>query len=160
WTDDPRVCVYTDLDARIFVDHGSDRYDLVIVDCYQRQSFLPQHLASREVFAAAPARLAPRGVVALNLPGFRADDPVVRTVANTLACAFEGEAALVWVPGTANFLVYAALNGRPALPREWTVAWQPELAPLAEMLRRDRTAFLLRCRPDERVLCDDDGVLD
>ena len=70
--DNPNLTVY-DADARPFLRRTDERYDLIIVDAYH-QPYVPFYLATREFFRLARERLAPGGIVALNVasvPGRR-----------------------------------------------------------------------------------------
>ena len=70
--DNPNLTVH-DADARPFLRRTDERYDLIIVDAYH-QPYVPFYLATREFFRLARERLAPGGIVALNVasvPGRR-----------------------------------------------------------------------------------------
>jgi predicted membrane-bound spermidine synthase len=159
--EDPRFSVLVELDARTFVDHSRERFDLILVDCYHQQSFLPTHVASREFLAAARTRLAPGGVLALNLTGFGASDPVVAAVVNTLAAVSEGDVAICVLPGLSNLLAYVAERGPARLPGAWdAAAWPQECQELRERLLAPGQAFRVKPRPDATILTDDSGTLD
>ncbi len=159
--EDPRLVVHVELDARTFVDHSRERFDLIMVDCYNRQSFLPPHVASLEFFKAARTRLADDGALALNLFGYGARDPVVEAVTNTIAVAFEREVAVCAVPSTANFLVFARSSGELRLPPEWDAQGLPEEGlRLLQGLRAPAQCFRVGPRHDAVVLTDDAGILD
>src|SRR5690606_35208102 len=72
--------VWSGLDARVFVERGDARWDVVLVDAYERQVYLPAHVASVEFFTAVRDRLEPKGVVSVNVGGRNFDDPVVQVV--------------------------------------------------------------------------------
>jgi hypothetical protein len=82
-------------------------FELVVLDCYANQSEIPPHLATREFFDAVRARLAPDGVLAVNVGGFGADDPVVAAVGATLAAAFDERVLGARVPSSRNWVLYA-----------------------------------------------------
>ena len=63
--DNPRLHVH-DADARPFLRSTDERYDLIVVDAYH-QPYVPFYLATREFFRLVRARLAPGGIVALNV---------------------------------------------------------------------------------------------
>ena len=158
--DDPRLSVLTDLDARTFVDHGDRLFDLIYVDCYERQSFIPTHVASIEFFRAALRRLEPDGVLALNLFGYGARDPVVVRVCTTLARAADRRVALMPLPQTANLLAWT--GGRATrLPTRWDASgWSAECAALAEDLRSRPGQFFWVDDPKGVATTDDDGSFD
>ena len=98
------------VDARVFVELDRQTWDLILVDCYERQVYVPAHVASREFFAATKARLVDGGLVAVNCGGVRFDDPVVVAIAGTMAAVF-GEAAALRVPRSRNMVLAARRGG-------------------------------------------------
>ena len=84
--DNPRLTVHT-ADARPFLRATDRTYDLILIDAY-RQPYVPFYLATREFFAEARARLAPDGVIALNVSTVPGDDRLASAVAGTLADVF------------------------------------------------------------------------
>ena len=74
--DNPNLTVY-DADARPFLRRTDERYDLIIVDAYH-QPYVPFYLATREFFRLARERLAPGGIVALNVASVPGDDSLAR----------------------------------------------------------------------------------
>lgn len=159
--DDPRLRLYTDLDARTFVDHVDRAYDLILVDCYARQSFVPPHVASTEFFTAAQRRLRPGGTLALNVFGYGAHDPVSEAVAATLAATFRDGIAIASLPQTANQLMWGRRDGRARGPDAWESAdWPAELQALATQLHAPGQWFRRASIPGERIVRDDDGWFD
>ncbi|MBA3245025.1 MAG: fused MFS/spermidine synthase [Actinobacteria bacterium] len=84
--DNPRVTTY-DEDARPFLRRTDRRYDVIYVDAYH-QPYVPFYLATQEFFRLVRDRLAPGGVVALNVATVPDDDTLVREVSGTLATVF------------------------------------------------------------------------
>ncbi len=159
--DDPRLTIWTDMDARTFVDHCPSSFDLMLVDCYARQSFVPSHVTSHEFFESARRRLAPRGVIALNVFGYGAHDAVVETVVETLASVFTEGVVVASLPETANLLVYGSASGPPHRPTDWaTEPWPAELQRLAMRLLAPGQFFVHEGGSHERVIHDDDGWFD
>jgi predicted membrane-bound spermidine synthase len=85
-SDNPRLTVYA-ADARPFLRSTDRRYDLILIDAY-RQPYVPFYLATREFFAEAKERLAPDGIIALNVSTVPGDDRLARAIAGTLADVF------------------------------------------------------------------------
>ncbi len=81
--DNPRLVVH-DADARPFLRATDERYDLIVVDAY-RQPYVPFYLATREFFRLVRDRLAPGGIVALNVAAVPDDRRLVNAVGGTLA---------------------------------------------------------------------------
>ena len=99
--DNPRVTTF-DEDARPFLRRTTRRYDLIYVDAY-RQPYVPFYLATREFFALVRDRLAPGGLVALNVATVPGDTRLVDALAGTLATVFPE--ARVWRPLDFNSIV-------------------------------------------------------
>ncbi len=81
--DNPRLHV-VDADARPFLRRTHTRYDLIAIDAY-RQPYVPFYLATREFFRLVRERLAPGGVVALNVATVPGDHRLAEGIAGTLA---------------------------------------------------------------------------
>jgi spermidine synthase len=79
--------VVTTADARPFLRASKQQYDLILIDAY-RQPYVPFYLATREFFALARERLAPGGIVALNVTTLPGDTRLADGVGGTLATEF------------------------------------------------------------------------
>jgi spermidine synthase len=101
--------VYAGVDARVFIERATGSWDVVLVDAYERQVYVPAHVASVEFFRAVAARLAPGGVVQVNAGGRNLDDPVVEVLGATMAEVF-GSASAFRVPASRNFALVARLG--------------------------------------------------
>jgi spermidine synthase len=95
-------------DARAFLEAApSDRlWDLILVDCYGHEYYVPFHVATEEFFARVRAHLRPGGVAAFNAFAYRPDDALLRAIENTAATAF-GRVWRAAVPGYPNYVVLA-----------------------------------------------------
>lgn len=98
--------VHAGLDARVYVESSEERFDVVLVDAYERQVYVPAHVASVEFFRAVADRLNPGGVVQVNAGGRNLDDPVVEVLGATMAEVF-GAASAFRVPASRNFVLVA-----------------------------------------------------
>ena len=90
--DNPNLTVH-DADARPFLRRTDERYDLIVVDAYH-QPYVPFYLATREFFRLARERLAPGGMVALNIASVPGDETLLDGIAGTLTHEFDDVA--VW----------------------------------------------------------------
>lgn len=91
-------------DARLFLRRARARFDWILLDAFDRAAQIPVHLATREFFALAAARLAPDGVLLANLhqgTRFFASEVL------TLRAVFP-EVALLPVAGGANAVAVAS----------------------------------------------------
>jgi spermidine synthase len=97
-----------------------DRFDLVLVDAYQRTQYVPFHLATVEFFSACAARLAPTGAIGINVNAPSGlSGRTLRALAATLSSAMPSGG--VWIvpnpqfPGNAT--VWGTRDARaPRLP--------------------------------------------
>jgi len=88
-------------DGRRFVEATDERFDLIYCDTYVGQS-VPFHLATREFFRSAERRLAPGGVVAVNLAG-SLEHPFARAILRTMRQVFR-QVLIFRIGGSANLL--------------------------------------------------------
>jgi spermidine synthase len=83
----PRLHLYAE-DARPFLRRQDGvRYDAIHVDAY-RQPYIPFYLTTREFFETVRDRLAPGGVVAINVGHPRDEDSLERVLSATLGDVF------------------------------------------------------------------------
>jgi spermidine synthase len=82
----PRMTVYGE-DARPWLQRSSGGYDLIVVDAY-RQPYIPFYLATKEFFELARDRLAPGGMVIVNVGHPVGNDDLERVLGRTMAESF------------------------------------------------------------------------
>jgi spermidine synthase len=142
--DNPRLTVH-DADARPFLRSTDERYDLVVVDAYH-QPYVPFYLATREFFRLVRERLAPGGIVALNVAAVPDDKRLVRAIGRTVAAEFPQ--VLEWPALRFNTIVLGL--SEPLAPTELEGrlrAGPSELAPLRELLAREVRPLSASGRP-------------
>jgi spermidine synthase len=124
-----------DADARPFLRRSDDRYDLVVVDAYH-QPYVPFYLATREFFALVRERLAPGGIVALNVAAVPDDERLVRAIGRTVAA--ELPQVLEWPALRFNTLVLGLTEplAEDELRRRLR-SGPADLTPLRDLLARD-----------------------
>ena len=93
-------------DARRFVAAPGDAYDAILIDLYATGQ-VPVHVATREFFAAVAARLAPGGVVAMNVYGAGQPTLVTAPLAATLGAVFPTVLAADLGDGNTMLLAWA-----------------------------------------------------
>lgn len=94
-------------DGRIFTGQGSKKYDLVIIDAYTQQVYIPFHLTTREFFSQVRKDLSDNGIVAMNVSSSREDSPLIQSISNTLRLVF-GHVYRLRIPGSVDNVVLAS----------------------------------------------------
>lgn len=82
----PRMRIFAE-DARPWLQRSEGGYDAIMVDAY-RQPYIPFYLATREFFALARDRLAPGGIVIVNVGHPEGGRELERVLGRTMAAAF------------------------------------------------------------------------
>jgi len=86
----PNARLHTD-DARPFLRASERRWEAILVDAY-RQPYIPFYLTTKEFFELARERLAPGGVVAINVGHPEGSDRLEKVLTATLHSAFRNVA--------------------------------------------------------------------
>jgi spermidine synthase len=142
--DNPRLDVH-DADARPFLRRSDERYDLVVVDAYH-QPYVPFYLATREFFALVRERLAPGGIIALNVATVPDDERLVRAIGRTVAA--ELPQVLSWPALRFNTLVLGLSEPLARVELERRLRAGPsDLAPLRRLLAREVAPLEASGRP-------------
>ena len=94
-------------DGRIFVEQGTKKYNLVIIDAYTQQVYIPFHLTTKEFFSQVRKRLSDNGIVAMNVSSAREDSPLIHSISNTLRLVF-GHVYRLRIPGSVDNVVLAS----------------------------------------------------
>jgi spermidine synthase len=82
----PRMRTYAE-DARPWLERSEGPFDAIMVDAY-RQPYIPFYLTTREFFELARERLAPGGLVIVNVGHPEGSDELERVLGRTMAAAF------------------------------------------------------------------------
>ncbi|MEQ8764752.1 MAG: fused MFS/spermidine synthase [Planctomycetota bacterium] len=161
----PKLEVIPDQDGRIFLEHTRESYDLVVIDAYSQQIYIPFHLVSRQFFGLVRDHLRDGGIGAMNVGFYSAGqvdpmkDPVVAGLANTAAAAF-GRVFLAPVENSRNVILFFRRDdlGTGELPLEELskrAEARPELLALASYLSRPGITREHLFDPDLPVFTDD-----
>jgi spermidine synthase len=82
----PRMQTFAE-DARPWLERQEGGYDVIMVDAY-RQPYIPFYLATREFFELVRERLAPGGIVIVNVGHPEGGQELERVLGRTMAAAF------------------------------------------------------------------------
>ena len=130
--DNPRLTVH-DADARPFLRRTDERYDLIVVDAYH-QPYVPFYLATREFFRLARDRLAPGGILALNVASVPGDESLLDGISGTLTHEFER--VLVWPALRFNKILLGFDGPERPISGPFGGRGPAELRPLRELMLR------------------------
>ncbi|MDD4995448.1 MAG: fused MFS/spermidine synthase [Patescibacteria group bacterium] len=86
---DPAKVNIFNLDGRIFARTSEKKYDLILVDAYSNQLYIPWHLVTDEFFFDLGNILEPQGIIALNLNATSEESRLYRAITNTMAHNFK-----------------------------------------------------------------------
>lgn len=75
-------------DARVYIRNTQQHFDIVIVDAYRNQIYIPPNMSTVEFFREIKARLTHGGLVALNVNAVQVDSPLLRAFEHTLHQVF------------------------------------------------------------------------
>ncbi|MBE3589800.1 MAG: fused MFS/spermidine synthase [Firmicutes bacterium] len=128
--DEARVVV---ADGRVALARFREPFDLVVVDAYANQLYIPFQLSTREFFAEVRRRLAPQGLLALNVNATGDDAPLLLAFERTVADVFP-YTYVAKVRGPLNYMVLGAARPLDLRPLE-ELRGSGDLAPLAAELQ-------------------------
>lgn len=119
----PRMEVFA-ADARPWLEASDGGYDAILVDAY-RQPYIPFYLTTAEFFALAAERLAPGGVVIVNVGHPENSNALERVLGATMASAFPrvlrdpiADVNTLLIGGDAGISAERLEAVAPALPRD------------------------------------------
>ncbi|MDR3271281.1 MAG: fused MFS/spermidine synthase [Peptococcaceae bacterium] len=117
-------------DARVFLNAQSSSTDLVIVDAYSQQIYIPFHLSTQEFYQSIRRHLNPGGLLAININAVDSASPLLLSFQHTLQQVFPYTYTLP-VPGSYNYVLLAAdqpitlsAQAPAALAEELVPFWQ------------------------------------
>ncbi|NIP33089.1 hypothetical protein GWN26_13595 [Candidatus Saccharibacteria bacterium] len=141
-------------DGRIFSRSSNKTYDLILVDAYSNQIYIPWHLTTDEFFSELEGLLNEKGIVALNLNATSNESELYQAVTNTMAHNFDYVFSAP-IPGSFNYLIFASnqsIEFRDLLGHE-AIGSNQELANLIMYLVENVEAIMYN---QEHILLTDD----
>jgi len=154
------------MDGRLLLRLAARRWQVLHIDAYAHQIYVPAHLASAEFFRLAYDRLEEGGLLACNVGALRPDDAVLRAIGTTVASVF-GHAMALLLPQSRNALLVAR-RGPPPDPRLLLQAASSPLGLNTADAQHWQALRQFAADPQRwhdvgvggEVLCDDQPVLD
>lgn len=141
-------------DGRYQLNQLPGRYDVITIDAY-KVPYIPWHLTTKQFFQEVRARLAPDGVVAVNVGRAPDDRRLVNAMAATMLTVFPSIHAID-VPGSFNTILVAtarptdAANLRRNLER-----LDPDAHPLLHRVLEEAVANLVPVNPSDLIFTDE-----
>lgn len=96
------------VDGRWGLEHSRQRFSVIAVDAY-RPPYIPPHLTTQEFFTIVRDRLAPDGVLTINVARLPDDRRLIEGLAATLQTVFPS-IFVVDVPQSMNSILYATMQ--------------------------------------------------
>lgn len=103
---DPNAVRIVNGDGRMFLKTTEERFDGIVLDAYTNRH-VAVDLATREFFSLAKSRLTPGGALAMNIIEYVPDDPLYRSLLDTLESVF-ADVQVVTIQGGLNRIVFAS----------------------------------------------------
>ncbi|MBI4363727.1 MAG: fused MFS/spermidine synthase [Candidatus Doudnabacteria bacterium] len=95
-------------DGRQFLERTAKQYELIIVDAFQNEFYIPWTLTTREFWQLVDRRLSRQGILAMNLNGGQTDSDLLKFVTNTQASVFDKVYVTATASSAANFMITAS----------------------------------------------------
>ncbi len=107
-------------DGRVYVRTTSSKFNLMIVDAYSQEIYIPFYLTTREFFQECLSHLDSNGILAMNVNTTSPNAPLLKAIERTLGTVF-AHIYLAKAPGAYNELLIASkmpvsLPAKNALP--------------------------------------------
>jgi len=88
--EDIKTRIYTE-DAKSFVKRSNKKYDVIVLDFYAGDIYIPFYLTTKEFFQNLKEHLTENGVIIMNvirLPSHEREDDVYKVISNTIVSVF------------------------------------------------------------------------
>ncbi|PIS04717.1 MAG: hypothetical protein COT81_04840 [Candidatus Buchananbacteria bacterium CG10_big_fil_rev_8_21_14_0_10_42_9] len=85
--DKPNLNVFSQ-DGRIFLQYTEKKYDIIVVDAYRQQLYIPWTLATQEFWQLTKEHLNPGGILVMNINAANDDSDLLVAVENTIASVY------------------------------------------------------------------------
>lgn len=105
----PSAAKVVNEDGRVFIRGTQSKFNLMIVDAYSQEIYIPFYLTTREFFQECLARMDQNGVLAMNVNTTSSNAPLLRAIERTLGTVFP-HVYLAKAPGQYNELLVGSRN--------------------------------------------------
>ncbi len=97
-------------DGRIYLRNNKQKYDIIIVDAYQKAMYIPWSLSSREFWHLTSERLTQDGTIAFNINSSNDESKLLKLMSNTIASVFEYVYMIRTDESRWNYMIIASNN--------------------------------------------------
>ncbi len=132
------ITIYNE-DGRNFLRRNTSKYDIIIVDAYSQQIYIPFQLATAEFFDLARSRLNSQGVVSINVNASSGSSLLLLSISRTLNEVFPYVYSL-HVPQSMNYFIVASGSPIDFAHTQKPVS-NPYLSELSQTLARGMMKF-------------------
>lgn len=94
-------------DGRMFLMNNKKKYDLIIVDAYAHEYYIPWTMTTKEFWGLVKASLEPGGMTAINVNATGPDSRLLKSIANTMAYIFPAVYITPVSNGNLNYVLTA-----------------------------------------------------
>lgn len=136
--DNPSLTVHNQ-DGRVFLANSNEKYQILIVDAYSNQLYIPFHMITEEFFTEARNHLAKDGLLALNLNSTSEDSALFKYTINSLYQVFPYVYSQKIPNSFANYILIASNQ-----PMDFNNLYQAKMPEeLAQVALQSETGFHL-----------------
>ncbi|MBI4407570.1 MAG: fused MFS/spermidine synthase [Candidatus Kerfeldbacteria bacterium] len=94
-------------DARTFMQQTAETYDLIFVDAFTNEYYIPWHMTTVEFFRSLAEHQPAQGMVAMNIGSASGDAKLLQAMLTTIQAVYPNVYTAA-IPGTFNYVVVAA----------------------------------------------------
>ena len=145
-------------DGRTFLQQTPDQYDIIIIDAYQKQMYIPWTMTTQEFWQETNAKLTDQGLVAINVNAAAPDSPLLQAIVNSMASVFSY--TYLAKAGDEDSWNYMLVASRDKLPWQslTTVTERSGIKGIAGELSQNMQRF--EYNPTQMVLTDDKAPIE
>lgn len=107
--DDSFVKIYNQ-DGRIFLRNSINKYDIIIVDAYAQELYIPWTLTTQEFWNLVKNNLNKGGIVSINVNSTTNNSDLLNSITNTMASIFDFVYKIKTNKDTWNYIIIATDN--------------------------------------------------
>lgn len=107
--DESVVKIYNQ-DGRMFLRNTSKEYDIIIVDAYQNELYIPWTLTTQEFWGLINDKLTEEGIVAINVNSTSRKSDLLNSISNTMASVFDNTYMMRMQMESWNYMITASQN--------------------------------------------------